>query len=63
MEARNKTGEVSPLQYLYVDEAMYMLGVYLALDGNNDDQVQYMYKKKFFGKFILEQGLFNRTKQ
>ena len=45
MEAANKTRGVFPLQYLQEHEATFMLGMYLAPDGNNKDQVKYLHKK------------------
>ena len=45
MEATNKTRKIIPLQYLKANEAMFILGMYPAPDGNNKDQVKYMHKK------------------
>ena len=42
LEATNKTREVVPLCYIKTNEAMYMLGMYIAPDGNNKYQVKYI---------------------
>ena len=44
LEDTNKTREKFPLRYLQTNEAMFMLGMYLALYGNNKDKVKYMNK-------------------
>ena len=43
-ETINKTRKIIPLCYIKSNEAMFILGVYLAPDGNNKDQVKYMHK-------------------
>ena len=45
LEATNKAGEHFPLQYLQANEGMSILGMNLALDGNNKHHVKYMHKK------------------
>ena len=40
LEATNKSGENIPLLYLQANKAMSMLGMHLAPDGNDNDQVQ-----------------------
>ena len=45
MKYTNKTREIVPLRYLKANGAMFMLGMYLAPDGNNNNQVKYMHKK------------------
>ena len=40
LEATNKTRKIVPLQYLKENRAMFVLGMYLAPDGNNKDQVK-----------------------
>ena len=40
MEDTNKVGQTVTLRYLQSNEAMYMLVMYLALDGNNKDRVK-----------------------
>ena len=44
LEDTNKAGEKFPLQYTQENEAMYMLGMYLAPDGNIKYKVKYMHK-------------------
>ena len=39
LEATNKTREIVPLLHLKENEAMLMLGMYIAWDGNNKFQV------------------------
>ena len=46
LEATNNVGEISPLQYLYAIEEMFILGIYLTPDVNNKYQVKYMQKKE-----------------
>ena len=41
----NKVGKIVSLQYLQANEAISMLGMYLAPNGNNKDQFKYMHKK------------------
>ena len=45
MEATNKGGEISLLQYPQENEAISMLGLYLALNTNNKCQIKYTNKK------------------
>ena len=45
LETTSKTREIIPLQYLKANEAMFMLGMYIAPYGNNKDQVKRMHKK------------------
>ena len=44
LEASNKTREIVLLRYLKANEAMFMLGMYLAPDDNDRYQVKYMHK-------------------
>ena len=44
LETTNKAGENFPLRYLQENEAILILGMYLAPDGNNKYQVKYMHK-------------------
>ena len=46
LEATNKSGENIPLLYLQANEAMSMLGIYLAPYVNNKYQVKYMHKRQ-----------------
>ena len=50
IEDTNKAGEIVPLRYLWANESMSMLGIYLAADGNNKDQVKYIQKRQPPGK-------------
>ena len=45
LEATNKKIYIVPLRYLNTNEAMFMLGMYLAPNENKKDQVKYMQKK------------------
>ena len=40
LEATNKSGEIIPLQYLQANKTTFMLGMYLASDGNNNYKVK-----------------------
>ena len=61
MEDTNKAGEIVPLRYLWANESMSMLGIYLAADGNNKNQVKYTQKRKPPEKLQYYQGVLNIT--
>ena len=62
LEDTNKAGEFDPLQYLHANEAMSMMGMYLALDYNNDDQVEYMQKKATDWATSIRPGVLQHNK-
>ena len=58
MEDTKKTREIVSLRYLTANESMFMLVMYLALDGNNKDQVKYMHKKaNAWATYIIVRGV------
>ena len=46
LEDTNKRREIIPLLYLRANQAIFMLGMYLAPDINNKDQVELIHKKE-----------------
>ena len=57
MESTNKTKSIIPLWYLKANEAMFMLGMNLAMGGNNKDQVKYMKKKSMAWAIYVRVGV------
>ena len=62
LEATNKSGEIVPLWYLQVNEAISMLGIYLALDGNNKYQVKCIHKKSTAWSTSIRVGVVQQNK-
>ena len=53
LNCKDKNGERQHLQYIKPDQAQEMLGVFLAPDGNNTQQIKEMKKKtKYLGELI-----------
>ena len=62
LEATNKEGEIVPLQYLHENEAMSMLGMYLAPDESNKDQLKYMHNHATSWATSIRAGVFQQNK-
>ena len=63
LEATNMTDEVFPLSYLHANKEMFMLGMYLAPYGKNDDQVEYMHKKATTSETSIRAGDVEQKKE
>ena len=48
--------KLSPFQYTHVNEAIYMLEMYLITDGINNDQDKYMHKKETAWATFIRSG-------